>query len=119
MEKVVEKPVELMSSSERWAFYFQYLTEKEMRSKINEILEQEEGIAMASEALMTISEDELEWYRQYAKEKRELDYHSDRNLWKSQGLEEGLKEGRKEERQRFLTMLDQGLSVEEIKRQLS
>jgi len=39
--------------------------------------------------------------------------------WKAEGEEKGRQQGRNEERQYFLNMLDQGLSVEEIKRQLA
>ncbi|MCL2130332.1 MAG: hypothetical protein FWH35_08270, partial [Treponema sp.] len=36
-------------AQESWAVYFRYLTDKGKRYKINEILEHEEGIAMASD----------------------------------------------------------------------
>jgi len=39
--------------------------------------------------------------------------------WEARGEEKGRQQGRNEERQYFLNMLDQGLSVEEIKRQLA
>ena len=45
---------------------------------------------------------------------------SDRLLEKGreEGQQEGLAEGRKEERQRFLELLHQGLSIDEIKQRL-
>jgi hypothetical protein len=39
--------------------------------------------------------------------------------WIERGRVQGLDEGRNEERQHLLKMLDQGLSIEEIKRQLA
>ena len=57
---LLEKALEEMNVSERWAVFFQHLTDKNKRSKINKILENEEGIAMASEVLLTISRDEEE-----------------------------------------------------------
>jgi hypothetical protein len=63
LDKVLEKPIAGMTASEHWAVFFRYLTDKSKREKINEILEQEEGIAMASEVLMTISKDEVERHR--------------------------------------------------------
>jgi predicted transposase/invertase (TIGR01784 family) len=77
LDKIVEKPAIEMSISERWAVFFGYLTDRNKRSKINEILEIEEGIAMASQVLMTISRDEHERARLLSKEKYELDMQSE------------------------------------------
>jgi predicted transposase/invertase (TIGR01784 family) len=76
LERVVEKEVNEMSVQEQWAVYFKYLTDREKRSKINEIIEQDEGIAIASEVLMTVSREEHEQARQMLIEKNELDYQS-------------------------------------------
>jgi predicted transposase/invertase (TIGR01784 family) len=57
VEQAAEKPVTAMSVREQWAIFFEYLTSKEKRGKINEILGREEGIAMAGEVLMTISKE--------------------------------------------------------------
>ena len=53
-----------------------YLTDKKKRRKINEIMEAEEGITMASEVLLTITRDEIEYARQMSKLKYELDTQS-------------------------------------------
>jgi predicted transposase/invertase (TIGR01784 family) len=76
LEKIVEKPTETMSLQEYWAIYFQYLTDKSKRRKINEIMEREEGIAMASEVLLGVSKDEIERARLRSEEKYELDMQS-------------------------------------------
>ncbi|AEF84451.1 meiotic expression up-regulated protein 1/2 [Treponema primitia ZAS-2] len=47
-----------MAPIERWAVFFRYSQESERRGLINEILDQEEGIQMATEELLLISEDE-------------------------------------------------------------
>jgi predicted transposase/invertase (TIGR01784 family) len=60
LKSVVEKPVAEMTASERWTVFCRYITDKTKREKINEILEQEEGIAMAGQVLLTISRDEVE-----------------------------------------------------------
>jgi predicted transposase/invertase (TIGR01784 family) len=60
LDRVVEKPIEAMTPPEHWAVFFRYLTDKSKRGKINEIVEYEEGIAMASEVLLNISKDEIE-----------------------------------------------------------
>ncbi|MDR3160711.1 MAG: Rpn family recombination-promoting nuclease/putative transposase, partial [Spirochaetaceae bacterium] len=52
-----EKPATEMSAAEQWAVYFRYVTDRSKRAKINEVIANEEGIAMASEVLITISKD--------------------------------------------------------------
>ena len=71
--KILEKPVGEMTASEQWAVYFKYLRDMDKRQKINEILEHEEGIAMASEVIMTISRDEVERARLISEFKYEVD----------------------------------------------
>jgi len=102
LEKVVEKPVEGMNSKEHWAYYFKYLTDKGKRLKINEILEVEEGIAMASEVLITVSKDEIEHFHLMSKLKYELDTQSD------------LVDARREGEQKIINLLKSGKSPEEI-----
>ena len=96
LDRLIEKPVSGMDTRELWAYYFKYLTDKEKRRKINEILEAEEGIAMASEVLMTISKDEIERARLMSELKWELDTESRIDDAREDGIEEGIKEGIKE-----------------------
>jgi predicted transposase/invertase (TIGR01784 family) len=93
LEKVVEKPTVKMSAQEYWAVYFGYLTDKTKRQKINEIVKREEGIAMASEVLITVSRDEIERARLQSEYKGQLDYQSKMVHAKREGLKEGRKEG--------------------------
>ena len=67
--QVIEKPVGEMSGYEAWAAFFRYLTDIEKRAKINEIVKAKEGIAMASEALVTITDSDREYFRQLSEEK--------------------------------------------------
>ena len=55
-DEIAEKPIDEMSVSERWTYFFEYLTIEAKRDKINELLKKEEGISMANQALMTIRE---------------------------------------------------------------
>jgi len=91
LEKIVENPAADMNSQEHWAVYIEYLTNKEKRQKINEILELEEGIAMANKVLLTISRDEVERARLESEYKYEVDMQSK--------LVHAKREGRKEERE--------------------
>ncbi|MCL2319521.1 MAG: Rpn family recombination-promoting nuclease/putative transposase [Treponema sp.] len=129
LDKIVEKPACEMSVQEYWAVYFRYLTDKEKRRKINEILDLEEGIAMASEVLITISKDEVERARLMSEFKYEMDARS-KLVYAEQegmrrGLEKGLRKGRREGRreghqegkQEIIDLLKSGKSPEEIIRE--
>jgi hypothetical protein len=111
---LLDKPVDEMTASERWAFYFRYITDREKRGKINEIIEFEEGIEMASEVLMTISRDEVERARLMSEYKYELDTQS-RIVY---AWQQGEKEGRQEEKLEILKLFEAGCSAEDIKEQL-
>jgi hypothetical protein len=76
LDKVVEKPIRDMDSPELWGVFFQYLPDKSKRDIINQIIACEEGIAMASQVLMTISKDEVERARLISEEKYVLDTKS-------------------------------------------
>ncbi|MDR1597002.1 MAG: PD-(D/E)XK nuclease family transposase [Treponema sp.] len=96
-----EKPVREMSPGELWAFFFRYGPDAVRRERINEIMGIEEGIAMAGEELLTVSEDEQlqAWLRsaeKYMQEKYELDRHSEMVYARREGRAQGLAEGRTE-----------------------
>ena len=114
LDKVVKKPTKEMSIQEQWAIYFKYLTDKSKRRTINEIVEQEEGIAMASDVLITISKEEEERFRLLSQEKIELDYQSGLSHAKKTGIQEGRQEGKQEARQEIIEMLKNGKSPEEL-----
>jgi len=85
LEKVVNVPPTEMSAQEHWAVFFEYLTDAEKRQIINEIIKLEEGIAMASEVLLTISRDAVERARLNSEIKWQLDRQSEIVYAKRQG----------------------------------
>jgi predicted transposase/invertase (TIGR01784 family) len=91
-DKIVDKPTTEMGLSEKWSIFFQYLTNKNKRAKINEILEKEEGIAMAGETLIHISRNEIEQARLTS----ELKYILDTQSKYVDGQRAGHAEGREE-----------------------
>jgi predicted transposase/invertase (TIGR01784 family) len=119
---IVDKPVKGMTNAELWAVFFQYLTDEEKRAKIIEIINHEEGIAMAAETLGTFTQNELEYIRQTTLLKRELDYQSDmahdrERMAKARdnGLQEGLTKGRNEANlENARKMKTMGLLTEQI-----
>jgi hypothetical protein len=92
-----------MNTPERWGTFFRYLRDKNKRGIINEIIACEEGIAMASEVLMTISRDEVERARLISEEKYGLDTQSKLTYAKREAGQEG--------RQYVLGLIGQGLSL--------
>jgi predicted transposase/invertase (TIGR01784 family) len=116
--KVVEKPIKDMNSPELWGVFMQYLPDRSKRGIINEIIAYEEGIAMASEVLMTISRDEIERARLMSEEKYVLDTQSKLTYAKRVGRQEGRQEGRLEGEQKgkqeIINLLKSGKSPEEI-----
>ena len=92
------------------------MTDKKKRKKINEILEAEEGIAMASEVLLNISRDEIERARLFSEEKYELTIQSRITWAKKKSKEEiarkALAKGASIEFVQEIT----GLSAEEIEK---
>jgi predicted transposase/invertase (TIGR01784 family) len=95
-EPAAGKPVEEMTGAELWAVFFQYLTDGEKRGKIIEIINREEGIAMALDTLVNITQDEIEYARMSTLLKSELDYQSGMADAERKGREEGLEEGHAE-----------------------
>ena len=107
LEEIVKKPTSEMSGPELWAVYLKYLQDSNMRRKINEIIEQEEGIAMASEVLLEISKDEVERVRLMSEYKYQLDMQSKLVHAKRQGKKENQEETTRK-------ALANGLSIEVI-----
>ena len=87
LDQIVEKPTEAMSATELWGVYFRYLTNNSKREKINEMIAFEEGIAMASEVLLTITKDDHERARLRSEEKYILDTRCRLFYAKQEGME--------------------------------
>jgi len=92
-DKVILRPPEEMSPAEQWATFFEYLTDKTKREKINQIIECQEGIKMASEVLVEFTKDEIEHYRRESELKYELDMQSRIVYAKREAEREGRAEG--------------------------
>jgi predicted transposase/invertase (TIGR01784 family) len=85
---IVDKPVEEMTNAEAWAVFFQYLTDENKRAKIIEIINHEEGIAMAVQTLGKFTQTELEYIRETTRLKGELDLQSKMAWAKDEGRDE-------------------------------
>ena len=119
LDSIVEKPANELSSAERWAIFFEYLTDEKKYDKIKEIIEQEEGIAMANEVLITISAEEKERFRLMEEEDQLMTYYSDIEASISEGIEIGINVGVERERKEMLTLIDNVSSLDELKQKLA
>jgi predicted transposase/invertase (TIGR01784 family) len=107
LEVVVEKPTGVMNAAEHWGVFFRYLTDKGRRGKINEVVESEEGIAMASEVLLKISRNEEERARLMSEWKYVVDTQSK--------VVQARREGQKEEQKEIARNLKaDGVPAEQI-----
>jgi predicted transposase/invertase (TIGR01784 family) len=96
-----------MDKKERWAAFFRYCAREEKRDLINELLEEEEGITMAGETVLTVSQDEREWARLESEYKYKMDQQS--------RLAVARKEGRAESRLEIARKLkDLGILPDQI-----
>jgi len=110
-EPAAGKPVEEMTNAELWAVFFQYLTDPEKRDKIIEIINQEEGIAMAVDTLINITKDEVEFARMTTLIKSELDWRSGMADAEKKGRNEGRNEANLENARKMKSM---GFLTEQI-----
>jgi predicted transposase/invertase (TIGR01784 family) len=92
LDKIIEKSVQEMAHDERWSVFLNYLTNKEMRPMINEIMDQEEGTEMAGEVIMTISKDEAERARLMSEYKYITDIQSHTVNARREGIQQGIQE---------------------------
>ena len=91
LEQIAKKPVAEMTALERWAVFFRYTPDKDKRELVNEIIESEEGIAMAGQVLLHISKDERERARLTSEYKYAVDQQSKEVDAKRKGVLEGAK----------------------------
>ena len=114
---IVNKPIEEMTTSELWAVFFEYLTDEEKRAKMIEIINHEEGIAMAVETMSKITQDQVEYARMCNLLKSELDYQDGMVEARRSGIEEGLEMGMEQEKQIIAkNLLSEGSTPEFIHR---
>jgi len=97
-----------MTATEQSAIPYQ---RDNMREKINEIIESDEGIAMAFEVLLSISRDKVE------RKRLEDEYHENQLYLRSK-MAHAKCQGEQERTQYVLDLIAQGLSAEEIRLRL-
>ena len=109
--EIAKKSVDQMGNAERWAVFFEYLTDPAMRAKINEIAGSEEGIAMAGGVLLNISRNEIERARLESEYKAKIDIQARIVDATREGIQEGRREGVE---QTARNALSEGFSLEQV-----
>ena len=89
LDAVLEKDALQMTAKEHWAIYFKHNGDRDKEALINEILKEEEGIAMAQKEYVTITSDE----RERARLRSELKYILDKQSAEAEA-EEFIEEAR-------------------------
>ncbi|MDR0587012.1 MAG: Rpn family recombination-promoting nuclease/putative transposase [Treponema sp.] len=112
-EEFMKKGPGKMSGAEKWALFFRYLRDRQRRGLVNELLRDEEGIAMAGEVLLSISRDEVERARLESEYKYELDRQSFITNARREGLAEGKADALAEAARK---MKQDGLESEKIRK---
>jgi hypothetical protein len=79
LEYLAEQPLEGTSGQERWGLFLRYAAEPERLGLVNKLLEMEEGIAMAGEAILQLPRSQVEEMRRISREKFEVDQRQARH----------------------------------------
>ena len=130
LNDILKKPVEELTSFEKWSLFFRYAQEPLQRNLINDIIKKKEEIGMAAALLQEISQDENERAHLRSRKMYEMDRVSDlltaeergeirgRAEGEARGITKGRAEGKAEGKAEIIALLEKGLTLEEIKKQL-
>nr|AGS53725.1 hypothetical protein [uncultured bacterium contig00068] len=116
LKKVAKKPTDDMDTQEKWAVFFKYLTDRKKRGKINEIIAQEEAIAMASEVIAGFTQEEKEFFWKMDRITAELDRNSMIHEAEREAERKLKKAVREVKRDDARNALAEGLSVDVVHR---
>lgn len=116
LREVLDKPIEEMTDLEKWAIFFRYANVPKYRSIVNNLIESKEALNMASELLMSISQDEHERALFRSRRMAETDRISDLATAEDRGIRIGRQE---RDIEIAKAMLADGESIEKIMRYTS
>ena len=119
INEMLKKPVEKLTSFEKWSLFFRYAQEPMHRSLINDIIKGKEEINMAAALLQEISQDEHERARLRSRRMYEMDQYSNLHTTFERGIIQGRAEGEAKGRAEVIALLKKGVSLEEIEKMIS
>jgi predicted transposase/invertase (TIGR01784 family) len=118
LENIIKKPVEMMTDLEKFSVFFEYADNPTYRETINKVIESEEVLTVASNLLMSISQDERERAIFRSRKKFQMDHASDIATAEDRGRQEERIEMAKKMIKRGIpieyVIEDTGLTIEQI-----
>ena len=115
LNNALKKPVEELTSFDKWSLFFKFAPDLSRRNLINDIIREKEEIGMAAELLQEISKDERERAILRSRRMAETDRVSDLLTAEERGEIRGRAEGRTHEKRAIASnALAKGISVETI-----
>jgi hypothetical protein len=122
----MEARMENLTSEQKWCIYMKYRHVKQARALIDNLCLKEEGIMKAEKSVYKVSRSYKRFARMMSEKIGKIDRDSEILYAKEEGMEMGREEGREEgigigeekERKRILELVKQGLSIEEIEKNL-
>jgi predicted transposase/invertase (TIGR01784 family) len=125
-ESKSESVLKSLSTDEKWCIFLRYKHEEKMAPLIQELCRQEEGIMYAEKKLKKMDRSYVQWSRSFSRLMGRIDYDSGLDAARQDGKAEGIIEGKAEAKaeaeaaaeQKLLNLINQGLSIEEIKNRL-
>ncbi len=93
LSDIINKPVSEMSLIEKWSVFFRYADNNKYKDKINEIVQSQGGISVASSLLQNVSQDEKERAHFRSRRMWESDMENNMIVMKERGLREGMQQG--------------------------
>jgi predicted transposase/invertase (TIGR01784 family) len=123
LKEILEKPINGMTDLEKWSVFFRYADNPTYREIVNKIIESKETLQMASDLLMSISQDEKERAIYRSRRMFQTDMESNLATAEDRGRAEGEAKGRlaiarnmmKRNRPIDEIIEDTGLTLEEVK----
>ena len=97
-----DEPVEKLTHGQRWGKFFLYADRKDKLEYIQKLVQSEEGLMYAQNALSSISQSDAEWRRERDFIDAELTANTIRNQAIKKGLQEGRDQGLQEGREQGL-----------------
>ena len=103
--------IDNLTSEEKWCFFMKYRHEEKAGVLIEQLCRKEEGIMRAEQAVTRVSRDMKRYARKMAEIKNSMD--------RAQMLLEAQEKGHAEGQKKVIDLLEQGLSLDEVKKRLS
>jgi len=101
LNEALKKPVDQLTSFEKWSIFFKFAPDPMHRSIINDIIREKEEVGMAATLLREISKDEHERARLRSRRMYETDRISDLLTAEERGEIRGIEKGEVREREKW------------------